>query len=72
MQFNKLRQYRKRAVELERELKEHKEQASSAKGKYAEYNNELHKKLQSLREEKKSWITEAATLRTKEEEAQVG
>jgi biopolymer transport protein ExbB/TolQ len=69
-QFNKLRKYRSQVVKLERELKEHKEQASSVKGKFAEYNNELHKNLQLLREEKKNWITEAAALRTKEKEAQ--
>jgi hypothetical protein len=58
-------------VGLERELREHKEQASSAKNKYADWNIELQKKLRSFREEKKSWISEAATLRTAEKEAQV-
>ena len=58
-------------VGLERELKEHKEQAIAARGKYAEYNNELHQKIHAFREEKKGWIMEAAVLRKKEKEAQV-
>jgi hypothetical protein len=69
-QFNKLRKYRLQVVELENELREHKEQTSSAKSKFAEYSNELHKKIQSLREQKANWNTEAADLRRKEKEAQ--
>jgi hypothetical protein len=70
-QYNKLRKYRAQVIELENELKENKQQASSVKHKFAEYNEELHKKLSSLREQKKSWITEAVTLREKEKEAHV-
>jgi predicted nucleic acid-binding Zn-ribbon protein len=70
-QYNKLRRYRGQVVQLERELREHKEQASSAKNKYADWNTELQKKLRDFREEKKSWISEAATLRNTEKEAQV-
>ena len=58
-------------VGLERELLDHKEQASSAKNKYADWNTELLSKLREFREEKKSWITEAAMLRSAEKEAQV-
>jgi hypothetical protein len=52
-------------------LLDHKVQASSAKHSYADWNTELQSKLREFREEKKSWITEAAALRTAEKEAQV-
>ena len=71
LQYNKLRNYRAQVIRLESELREHKRQASSAKNKYADWNTELQKKLREFREEKKAWITEAATLRTAEEKAQV-
>lgn len=70
-QFNKLRKYRAQVVRLEAELKEHKAQASSAKNKYADWNTELQSKLRELREEKKAWISEAAALRTAENQAKV-
>jgi predicted nuclease with TOPRIM domain len=70
-QFNKLRNYRNEVTRLEAELKEHKEQASSAKNKYADWNTELQKKLRELRDEKKKWITEAAQLRTADKEMKV-
>lgn len=70
-QYNKLRKYRSQVKALEDELREHKQQASSAKNKYADWNTELQKKLKELREEKKSWISEAATLRGAEKEAKV-
>ena len=50
-------------MRLEGELHEHKVQASSTKNKYAEWNSELQKKLKELREEKKSRMIEAASLR---------
>jgi hypothetical protein len=56
---------------LERELREHKEQASSAKSKYADWNTELQNKLREFRGAKKLWITESAALRSAEKEAQV-
>ncbi|KAF8626379.1 hypothetical protein AX15_005029 [Amanita polypyramis BW_CC] len=61
--YNKLRRYRAQVVRLESELREHKVQASSTKNKYADWNIELQKKLKELREEKKSWSREAASLR---------
>jgi hypothetical protein len=70
-QYNKLRNFRAQVVELERELKENKEQSSSAKSKYSDWNTELVQKLRDLREEKKSWTTEAAALRSTEKEVQV-
>jgi hypothetical protein len=56
---------------LERELKENKEQSSSVKSKYSDWNTELVQKLRDLREEKKSWTMEAAALRSTEKEVQV-
>ncbi|KAH7924575.1 hypothetical protein BV22DRAFT_1090648 [Leucogyrophana mollusca] len=67
--YNKLRQYKAQVQSLDRELREHKEQSSSAKNKYADWNTELQKKLREFREEKKSWISEAAALRTAEKES---
>lgn len=71
VQHNKLRQYKAQAQSVEQELREHKEQSSSAKNKYADWNTELQKKLREFREEKKAWFLEAATLRTAEKEARV-
>jgi hypothetical protein len=70
-QYNKLRNYRTQVSSLERELREHKDQASSTKTKYADWNTELTQRLRVLRDEKKAWITEAAALRTSEKETQV-
>ncbi|KAH9484023.1 Tuberous sclerosis 1 protein-like protein [Psilocybe cubensis] len=67
--YNKLRKYRTQVTRLEKELRDHKMQASNAKNKYADWNAELQKKLKELRDEKKSWFLEAATLRTAEKEA---
>ena len=69
--YNKLRKYRSQVISLEGELLEHKQQASSAKNKYADWNTELQKKLKELREEKKNWFLEAAALRTAQKETQV-
>lgn len=70
-QHNKLRQYKAQVQSLEQELREHKEQSTSAKNKYADWNTELQKKLTEFREEKKAWVSEAAALRTAEKEARV-
>ncbi|KAJ7582870.1 hypothetical protein C8J56DRAFT_955946 [Mycena floridula] len=67
--YNKLRNYRAEVVRLKSELTEHKQQASSNKGKFTDWNAELTKKLRDLREEKKLWEFEAATLKTAEKEA---
>ena len=48
---------------MQRELKEHKEQASKIKNEYADYNRKLQDKLGELRNEKKAWMTEAADSR---------
>ncbi|KII88629.1 hypothetical protein PLICRDRAFT_111127 [Plicaturopsis crispa FD-325 SS-3] len=67
---NSLRKYRAQVQALERELRDHKQQSLSQKNKYADWNTELQKKLHNFREEKKSWISEAAALRSAEKEAQ--
>ncbi|PFH52448.1 hypothetical protein AMATHDRAFT_74240 [Amanita thiersii Skay4041] len=64
--YNKLRKYRAQVVRLEGELQEHKIQASSNKNKYADWNTELQKRLKELREEKKSWMSEAGQLQRAE------
>jgi chromosome segregation ATPase len=58
-------------IALEAELREHKQQTSSAKNKYTDWNTELQKKLKELKEEKKAWVSEAATLRGAKNEAKV-
>ncbi|KAF9466369.1 hypothetical protein BDZ94DRAFT_1187795 [Collybia nuda] len=68
--YNKLRNYRAQVISLEAERREYKNQALSAKNKIAEWNVELMKKLREYREEKKSWLTEAAALRSEEKESQ--
>jgi hypothetical protein len=70
-QYNKLRSYRARVNRLENDLQEQMRKASSAKNQYADWNIELQHKLKELREEKRSWLSEAAALRTKEKELQV-
>ncbi|KAJ7905364.1 hypothetical protein B0H14DRAFT_2659988 [Mycena olivaceomarginata] len=67
--YNKLRNYRSQVAQLEDELRTHKASASSTKERYADWNTELQKKLQEFREQKKSWINEAAALRTADKEA---
>ncbi|KAF8810127.1 hypothetical protein BYT27DRAFT_7186996 [Phlegmacium glaucopus] len=68
--YNKLRKYRAQVISLEAELREHKQQASTAKNKYADWNTELQKKMKDLREEKKQWLLEAGTLRSSQKETQ--
>lgn len=58
-------------VRLEKELREHKQLASSARQKHTDWSSELQTKLREFREEKKSWVTEAATLRTTRKEIEV-
>ena len=70
-QYNKLRKYRTQVIGLEAELREHKLQASTAKNKYADWNTELQQKMKELREEKKQWLLDTATLRTSQKETLV-
>lgn len=71
LQSNKLRQYKAQVHSLEREIHEHKAQSSSAKNKYADWNNGLQTRLREFREEKKRWVSETAAMRTAEKEARV-
>lgn len=56
---------------MQRELKEHKEQASKIKTEYAAYNKGLQDKLVEFRNEKKAWMAEAAAMRAADKEAKV-
>lgn len=56
---------------MQRELKEHKEQASKIKNEYVDYNRKLQDKLAELRNEKKTWMVEAAAMRAADKEAKV-
>ncbi|KAJ7136538.1 pyrroline-5-carboxylate reductase dimerization-domain-containing protein [Mycena crocata] len=67
--YYKLRKYRSQVATLEAELRTLKESASSTKERYADWNTELQKKLQDVRDQKKAWINEAAALRTADKEA---
>ncbi|KAL6300529.1 Hamartin protein-domain-containing protein [Sparassis latifolia] len=66
---NKLREYKSEVYRLQRELKEHKEQASSVKNQYADWNRKLQDKVMEFRNEKKSWMSEAAAMRAADREA---
>ncbi|TRM61869.1 hypothetical protein BD626DRAFT_500788 [Schizophyllum amplum] len=67
--YNKLRKYRTQVNDLERQLREHKQLASSTKNKYAEWNMELAHKLRQLRDAQKAASDEKAALRQAETQA---
>lgn len=56
---------------LQRKLKEHTEHSEMTKKKYADWNAELSRKLQDLREKKRNWESETAALRLTEMELRV-
>jgi len=56
---------------LQRKLKEHAEHSEMTKKKYADWNAELSRKLQDLREQKRNWVSETAALRLTEKELRV-
>jgi hypothetical protein len=56
---------------LQRKLKEHSEQTEMTKKKYADWNAELSRKLQDLREQKRNWVSETSALRLAEKELRV-
>ena len=70
-QYNKLRKYRTQVNDLERQLREHKQLASSTKNKFSEWNMELAQKLKQLREAQKVANDEKAALRQAEKQAKV-
>ncbi|KAI5124581.1 hypothetical protein M0805_003100 [Coniferiporia weirii] len=63
-QQNRLREYRSQLSELQKELRSHQDQALQMKKKHVEWNEELSSKLSELREQKKTWMAEANTLRS--------
>ncbi len=56
---------------LQRKLKEHTEHSDMTKKKYADWNAELSRKLQDLRDQKRNWGSETAALRLAEKELRV-
>lgn len=56
---------------LRRELKEGKDQAVTQRLRYTDWNRELQDRIAVLRDEKKAWMSEAATMRAAEKEAKV-
>ncbi|KAI9510233.1 hypothetical protein F5148DRAFT_1180877 [Russula earlei] len=65
---NKLRENKVQIGSLQRKLKEHTEHSEMTKKKYADWNAELSRKLQDLREQKRNWVSETAALRLAEKE----
>ncbi|KAF8275101.1 hypothetical protein EI94DRAFT_1712375 [Lactarius quietus] len=65
---NKLRENKVLIGSLQQKLKEHSEQTEMAKKKYADWNAELSRKLQDLREQKRTWVSETSALRLAEKE----
>jgi predicted AAA+ superfamily ATPase len=66
-----LRENRALISDLQRKLKEHTEQTEMTKKKYADWNAELSRKLQDLRDQKRNWMSETAALRLAEKELRV-
>ncbi|CCM02390.1 uncharacterized protein FIBRA_04488 [Fibroporia radiculosa] len=66
---NKLREYKAEVFRFQRELKEHKEHATTMKHQYMDWNQKMQDKLMEFRTEKKSWMAEAAALRAADQEA---
>ncbi|KAJ2917216.1 hypothetical protein MD484_g3210, partial [Candolleomyces efflorescens] len=62
--YNKLRRYRAQVVNLETELRDHKQQAASAKNGYADWTRELQEKMKELREDKKRLLADLANAQT--------
>jgi hypothetical protein len=56
---------------LQKELKDHKEQAFSMKTKYAQWNAELQAKLRDFREQKRNWTIEIAGLQASDTQHKV-
>lgn len=65
---NKMREYKADVARLQKELKTHKEQASSAKNKYVDWNAELQQKLREFREQRRTWTHEISKLRAENTE----
>lgn len=70
-QHNRLREYKAEVFRLQKEVKEQKEQALKVKNQYADWNKKLQDKIKEFRNEKNSWQTEAAAMRSAHKETQV-
>lgn len=70
-QHNKLREYKSEVSRVQKELKDHKEQAFSMKNKYAQWNAELQAKLRDFREQKRSWTIDLAALQASDTQHKV-
>jgi len=70
-QHNKLREYKSEVARLQKELKDHKEQAFSMKNKYAQWNAELQAKLRDFREQKRNWTIDIAALQASDTQHKV-
>jgi hypothetical protein len=70
-QHNKLREYKSEVARLQKELKDHKEQAFSMKNKYAQWNAELQAKLRDFREQKRNWTIDTAALQASDAQYKV-
>lgn len=71
LQHNKLREYKSEVARLQKELKDHKEQAFSMKNKYAQWNAELQAKLRDFREQKRNWTIDVAALQASDAQHKV-
>lgn len=71
VQHNKMREYKSEVHRLQRELNTHKEQASTLKNQYGDWNKKLQDKVRDLRAEKSSWQAEASAMRAADKEAKV-
>lgn len=66
-----MREYKAEVHRLQRELNNHKEQASTMKNQYGDWNKKLQDKVRELRAEKGSWLAEATAMRAADKEAKV-
>jgi DNA anti-recombination protein RmuC len=62
IQHNRLREYKAQLLQLQKQLKQHQDQAIDMKQKHTEWSTQLQSKLSSLREEKKTWMAQATAL----------
>ncbi|OBZ75601.1 Tuberous sclerosis 1 [Grifola frondosa] len=66
---NKMREYKSEVLRLRKALTEHKEQATSVKNQYIDWNRKLQDMLTQLRKERETWTAGAAAMRVAEKEA---
>lgn len=67
-----MRELKAEVHRLQKELKDHKDQTSTMKNQYLDYNQKLEEKIQKLRSEKSSWSAEATAMRAADKELRVG